>query len=179
MDIPTLVAQSARVQRFAAGNHLFRQGDRDPNVYWLASGYMKATYVSPEGRESVKSLLAPSAFVGSLTALDADGSASFNLCAQTDCEVRTIAYAKLRELAAHDHATALAMIDSLLGFARRKERREFELLCLDAPQRYAEALKALADFEGVFSQVDIAAYIGITPQALSRIKRRHQTENTT
>lgn len=174
MDLPAIVARSARVQHFAAGDYLFRQGDPDPNVHWLASGYMKATYSSAGGRESVKSLLAPGAFVGSLTALEAGGTASFALRAQTHCEVRTIAYAELRELAARDHATALAMVDFLLGFARRKERREFELLCLDASQRYAEALKALADFEDVFSQADIAAYIGITPQALSRIKRRRE-----
>ena len=171
MELPAPVARSARLQRFAAGAHLFRQGDADANVHWLASGYMKATYVDANGRESVKSLLAPGAFVGSLTALDG-GTASFDLRAQTDCEVRTIRYADLRDLAARDHATAIAMVDFLLGFARGKERREFELLCLDASQRYAEALRALADCEGVFSQGDIAASIGITPQALSRIKRR-------
>ena len=172
MELPPIVARSARLQRFGAGAHLFRQGDRDPNVHWLAAGYMKATYTDAEGRQSVKSLLAPGAFVGSLTALEPGGTASFALRAQTDCEVRTIPYGTLREIAAGDHATAIAMMDFLLGFARRKERREFELLCLDAPARYREALKALETFADVFTQADIAAYIGITPQALSRIRRR-------
>lgn len=172
MALDDLLSQIGEPREESAGTYLFRQGDADDRIYFLLSGFMKAYYVSAEGREHIKSLLSPGAFIGSMAAFGEDGMCTFNLKTQTDCTLRTLRYADLIEAAQKDHALAMELVQFLAGFARKKERREYELLCLSAAERHKRVLEDIAAFSDVFSQADIAAYIGITPQALSRIKKR-------
>jgi len=160
------------VRSVEAGAYLFRQGDADSHIYGLRQGYLKAYYVNADGREHIKSLLMPGAFIGSVAAFADGGTCTFNLVAQTDCQVSAIPYARLRSLAAQDHGFALELVDFLTGYAHKKERREYDLLCLSATERYEAVVDQADALGGAFSQADIAGYIGITPQALSRIKRR-------
>ncbi|RME51917.1 MAG: Crp/Fnr family transcriptional regulator, partial [Deltaproteobacteria bacterium] len=56
----------------------------------------------------------------------------------------------------------------------KKNRREFEFMQLSADSRYEAFLEAHADLLPRLSQYHIAAYLGITPVALSRIRRRRR-----
>ncbi|MBM2575483.1 Crp/Fnr family transcriptional regulator [Jannaschia sp. Os4] len=172
MGIERLAGGLGRDRAVAAGAHLFRQGDPSGEVHLIREGHLKAYYLDPEGRERVKSLLAPGDLIGSMAALTEGVGCTFSLVAVSEARVRSIPFADLTAAAERDHAAALAMIGFLAGYARRKERREFELLCLSAEARQARALEQAAAFEGAFPQSDIAAWIGITPQAFSRIKKR-------
>jgi CRP-like cAMP-binding protein len=71
-----------------------------------------------------------------------------------------------------DVGLANALIGFLSVYGKRKEQREYQLLSLTAEDRYAVMLKTMPDIAKRISQADLAAYIGVTPQALSRIKRR-------
>jgi CRP-like cAMP-binding protein len=56
-----------------------------------------------------------------------------------------------------------------------RERREYHLLALDAGERYQRFLE---DFPGLaerITQANIASYIGIKPESLSRLHRRKLT----
>jgi CRP-like cAMP-binding protein len=53
-----------------------------------------------------------------------------------------------------------------------KEQREKELFALDATSRYLSFRKRYPDVERRVSQYHVASYLGITPQALSRIRKR-------
>jgi hypothetical protein len=53
----------------------------------------------------------------------------------------------------------------------KKERREYELLCLPAEARYRALLERQPNIYESITQNDIARYPGITPVALSRIKQ--------
>ncbi|MBL4788193.1 MAG: hypothetical protein JKY60_03815, partial [Kordiimonadaceae bacterium] len=77
-------------------------------------------------------------------------------------------------LAADNKLIADRMTDLLLSLAMKKERREYELLCLSAEQRYRLLLERQPDLVSKIKQQDIALYLGITPVALSRIKKRMQ-----
>ena len=58
------------------------------------------------------------------------------------------------------------------GMFISKERRERELLMLSAEERYRLFLGRYKHLEKRIPQYQIAAYLGITPVALSRIRRR-------
>ncbi len=78
-------------------------------------------------------------------------------------------------MAKEDLDTANSIISLLTAFAMKKEQREYELLCLDAQQRYQKLLTRFENIGEYVTQNDIARYLGITPVALSRIKHKRET----
>ena len=56
----------------------------------------------------------------------------------------------------------------LLGVASR----EYELLALDAEARYLRFRERYASIEGAIALKQVASYVGVTPEHLSRLRRR-------
>jgi len=54
----------------------------------------------------------------------------------------------------------------------QKEKRERELLLLDAETRYKNYLNDYPNLKGRIPQTIIASYLGIKPETLSRIKKK-------
>jgi len=157
----------------AGGEHLFRQGDHEPRLFLVHGGHLKAYYLRGEdGREHVKSLVGPGSIIGSMAAMEEGGACTFSLVALGPASLVAVPFAAIAEVAQGDLELANEVIGFLMLFARRKERREYELLCLSAEDRYLRFLEEQPAADAEVSQADIAAYIGVTPQALSRIKRR-------
>ena len=167
-----LVVRDGREIALSAGEHLFAQGDFDSNVYIVKSGLLKAYYIRSDGKEHIKSFLPEGSIIGSMVALlDAD-PCSFSLVALEASAVIGLPFARLKQAAAQDASLANVLIDFLSEYGKRKERREFELLSLPPEERYSVLLETMTNVSDRVSQADLAAYIGVTPQALSRIKRR-------
>ena len=51
------------------------------------------------------------------------------------------------------------------------QRRILSLLTLSAAEKYDQFIKDYADFEKIIPNYQIASYLGITPQSLSRIRK--------
>ena len=64
------------------------------------------------------------------------------------------------------------MIDMLLNFAMKKEKREFEFLCLSPETRYRQLAQNSPALLNRITQNDLAKYLGVTAVGLSRIKKR-------
>ena len=97
---------------------------------------------------------------------------TFSLAALEEGEVIALPYAKIEEAARSDIALANALVQFLSVYGKRKERREYELLSLSPEDRYKILLEETPEVAQRVSQADMAAYVGVTPQALSRIRRR-------
>jgi len=156
----------------AAGEHLFRQGDLDRSFYIVKEGLLKAYYLSSEGKESIKSFILPGSNIGSLMAGHAGQRCSFSLVCLRPCELVRIDFQVIFQAGRSDLDIACATVDMLLAFAMKKERREFELLCLSAEDRYRLLLENTPDILDLVTQNEIALYLGVTPVGLSRIKKR-------
>ena len=150
---------------------VFKQGDSDRYIYIITQGVLKGHYQAKDGKEYIKSFLFAGDSIASLQAIHG-GNCSFSLMCLEDVELLKIPYQKVREYAESNLNTANAIIELLMAFAIKKEQREYELLCLDAEQRYQNLLARNADITQHVTQNDIARYLGITPVALSRIKNK-------
>lgn len=163
------MGETMQKQKF---DHLFRQGDHDDSLYVLKSGLLKAYYLTLDGKEFVKSFIWPGSLIGSMTACHAKQECSFSLRCLRDCEYVKISADELNQLAQKDHQVAGFMLNGLLELAMKKERREYEFLCLSPEHRYQLLVEREPQLLELVTQNDIARYLGITPVALSRIKNR-------
>lgn len=51
------IGKHGKAVSVAKHDYVFMQGDDDENLYAVRSGLLKAYYVSPEGKETIKSFL--------------------------------------------------------------------------------------------------------------------------
>lgn len=158
-----------RVNHVMPGAELMAQGGAAASVFVLLSGLVKLTYATPEGGERIKSLIVDCGLFGP----DLDGAeVRYAAVAIEPSLVVALPIPWLRsQLAVQaDLREASARFDAWLR--RRKEARELSLLCDSAEDRYREFLRSAPDLAKRLPQGDIARYIGVTPIAFSRIKRR-------
>ena len=153
-------------------DYIFHQGDHDDKLYFLASGLLKAYYVSPDGKESIKSFIQAGSTIGSLSAAYKAQPCTFNLMALENSQLLRIPFGKLLEATRTSNLIAQKVIETLLTLSMRKEQREYEFLSLSAEERYKNLCEREPELMARLTQNDVARYLGITPVGLSRIKKR-------
>ncbi len=152
--------------------HIFTQGESEKYFYYVQSGLLKAYYSSEEGKESIKSFILPTNIISSLSAVYSNKSCSFSLICLEKSQLIKVPIDIIFQYCKKELDIANDVIEILLQFAMKKEEREFELLSLSAEQRYTQILKSQPLIIEKVTQNDLAAYLGITPVGLSRIKKR-------
>jgi len=159
------------------GDMLFQQGDHDTSIYVVTTGLLKAYYLTMDGKELIKSFIPEGEFIGSLVACQSGEPCTFNLTCLEDSQLLKVSFADLQAISNANKEAAELLTQSLISLAIKKERREYEFLCLSAADRYRLLKERSPELLCRLTQNDIARYLGITPVALSRIKQRINAED--
>ncbi|EDY81094.1 cyclic nucleotide-binding domain protein [Verrucomicrobiia bacterium DG1235] len=174
MRLPEFLAQHASPAALAKGQHLFRQGEPEQRLAYVVHGTLKAYYLQENGSERIKSFITETDIIGSLQSAARDTPSPFSLIALEDCQLLRFEFQTLQDAA--DLQLSTDVVQTLISLAVKKERREYEFLCLKPEQRYLSLQRRAPKWFGRVTQNDIALYLGITPVALSRIRRRITTK---
>ncbi|OMH25816.1 Crp/Fnr family transcriptional regulator [Motiliproteus sp. MSK22-1] len=166
-----LQLEGKRIEK-SKGEHVFMQGDSDKSFYQVESGLLKAYYTSEEGKESIKSFLLPGDSIGSMTSAFSEGNCSFSLVCLEPARLNMIPVETLQEYSRNDLELANMMIELLIHVAMKKEKREYEFLCLSAEEQFIRLEKSTPALLEKVTQNDLARYLGLTPVGFSRIKKR-------
>ena len=172
MKFSEFVASNGKQARIETGEHVFRQGDDDQSIYLLGEGLLKAYYLSDGGKETIKSFVLPGDTISSLSSAYRKTPCTFNLIALEPSAVVGIEFDTLYANSQTDLELALEVMNLLLEFAMKKERREREFLTESAEDRYRLLIEQNPELVDKVKQKDVARYLGITPVALSRIRAR-------
>jgi CRP-like cAMP-binding protein len=172
MKFSKLFREQGVVEHYKKGQHIFKQGDTNENLYFIQSGFLKAYYLSSEGKEQVKSFISPNSVMGSLLSCYAKGVCSFSLASLEPATLIKLPFNFLLQQSQQYLSLANELQSLLLDLSMKKEKREYEFLCLPAEQRYLQLQKDTPELFSKATQNDIAHYLGITNVALSRIKKR-------
>lgn len=172
--LPDWAAFAAQVQprRLAAGEPLFASEVAWPWLNVVRSGLFKLVYLRADGSERIKSFIAEGGFFASLAALAPGGRTSFAAVALAPSVVEPLSYAHILALGERHLAWQKALRAGIEFYGLRKEKRERELLLMNAEERYRLFMHESPDLAARVAQQDIALYLGITPVALSRIRGR-------
>ncbi len=160
-------------ERYAAkGTFLFRQGDLSDHFFIFCQGMAKAYYETIDGKEFIKSFIRENECIASMQVIVAGSPSPFNLITVENSRFLEVPGDRLLAVIKEDAEFSSAFSSLLLQVAMKKERREYELLCLSAEQRYRLLCKREPELIQRLSQTDVARYLGITPVSLSRIRSR-------
>lgn len=153
----------------ARGVELMAQGGPATSFFVLERGLIKLSYATPDGAERIKSFIVDRGVFGpGLDDAEGQYSAVTLEASSTVALPRTWVMAQIAESAALKEA--LARFEAWLR--ARKQAREQALLCDTPETRYRDFIAGDPRLAARLQQGDIARFIGMTPIAFSRLKRR-------
>lgn len=171
------LGQSLGTERLVAkGRFVLRQGDCSDRFFVVRQGLLKAFYQTFDGREFTKSFIREHECIASMQVLVAGNPSPFNLMTLEDSRLLEVPGTLLLERIKKDTAATAGLNTLLTELAMKKERREYELLCLSAEERYRRFCDREPALVKRLSQGEVARYLGITPVALSRIRHRSRPD---
>jgi CRP-like cAMP-binding protein len=171
-----MLQASFHLQSFSKGEDVFAAGEWQPYLYVVRSGIVKLNYLSEDGQEWIKSFIGEGDFFACPNVLIAGLKTDYFATALEDCEIEQVDFAKLKQLMLSHPAWQKATHQLLEWHIVRKEQRERELLTMAPEQRYQAFLKTYSGLSARIQLRDVAHYLGVTPEALSRIRKRLRAE---
>lgn len=148
---------------------LVEQGQPLQALWWVEQGLLRASVVDAEGRERNQGFFPELQWLGLPGGLPASPWQLQALEPSRLVELDAQALQRLQQ--DWPEASALLMQGLSLGLAHQTAREQ-QLLLQDAASRYQQFLAEHAALAARLSLRQIAAYLGITDVALSRIRRR-------
>ncbi len=157
---------------------LLHPGSANQQLFLIRSGLCKIVYSNEDGKEFIRAFLNEDMFYVAYR--------SFLTGRPTDCRVEAIEDSEVLSVPFHRLYSALDLSLSLNRAWRtymeqhfiRHERRELSLLSSTATERYQQFLQDYSALESRLPQHLIAAYLGITEQSLSRLRKTLRDDDT-
>jgi CRP-like cAMP-binding protein len=168
---PAMAARLWAERSLDKGTAAFAPGDRTGDVYLLLQGLIRLVYVSRDGDAWIKSFIIDcGVFSGRGAADTADDG--YGAEAVEHSRFVRLPRAFVTDLLARDARLREAYADFQSWVLARKQAREAALLTLTPEARLRAILTQAGPVAARLPQGDIARFIGVTPVAFSRIKRR-------
>ncbi|NHZ86339.1 MAG: cyclic nucleotide-binding domain-containing protein [Planctomycetia bacterium] len=148
------------------------EGEYSKYFAFIISGVMRAFYRNIEGDEYNKTFFTNSSFVGAYSSLVTGQENLINIQCLTDCLLLKANFKRITKL--YDSIPKIERLSRIIAeqFFVRKEKREIELVMLEASDRYEIFKKEHTGLENLIPQYQIASYLGVTPTQLSRIRAK-------
>ncbi|WP_408687443.1 Crp/Fnr family transcriptional regulator [Vibrio sp. TBV020] len=151
---------------------LLHQGEIASEIHFLTEGICHSAYLTDKGKEFSKEFYWENDWIIGFESLIKQQPSPYLLESLTPCSILSLPIETLRQWRKEKHSIYLKLLETQLMYKENKERfmllyspeERYELFC----QHYPELLERLNDYQ-------VAAYLGITPISLSRIKNRQQS----
>lgn len=147
-------------------------GEIPSKIYMMTSGLAGAFLNSECGKVYNKNIFGPFSFVGPLTGLIRNKPSDLSYITLTHCKGYEINFKALRDLCESEIKISNLYNKILESIFITYEKRQLELITLDAKQRYLKLKKRYPNIDDIIPQYQIASYLSITPVQLSRIRKK-------
>lgn len=162
----------ANERRMDKGEFFIREGQLPKKIAFVSKGLFRYFYIDSNGTEYTKNFILAGNFITSYSAMITQKPSAMFIEALEDSVVYEISHTDWEQLKAGHSCWKDLLIYFLEKAFSIKEKRERELLLLDAEHRYLIFKEEFPDLDTRVKQHLIASYLGISPVSLSRLKNK-------
>lgn len=165
------IAQNLTYRAVKEGEILFEEGKIANEIFFVSKGVLKIASITDKGNEVIHFFFSENQFCTILKSFTENTIATDRI--QTACDTEVIVFDKNKLLTLYDSLPYFEdMLDNIFKQAllNKVELRNF-YLGEDATARYQKFIVRQSNIASRVSQTDIASYLGIAKQSLSRIKK--------
>jgi len=153
-------------------DYFARENEVARKIAFLESGVVRAFFINQEGQEYNKQFFVGPSSIGAYSSLLTGSPCLISQQALTDCTIWSADYNSITAL--YNNHQDMERLSRKIAeyYFLEKEKKELEIVLLDASQRYRIFQQEFPTLEQLIPQYHIASYLGISATQLSRI--RHQ-----
>jgi CRP/FNR family transcriptional regulator len=167
-----LMKQYYHLRKVAKKDFFLKEGTRNFLQGFVVDGTLRVYYSDTKGNEHVLYFAFADWWVGDLSAFHFDDAATLNVQALEESYILEIAKEDLEYL--FEQIPALERLFRIM--AQRTlavlQKRFLMTVSAHAEERYQELLQRHPGIEQIVAQHQIASYLGILPESLSRMKKK-------
>lgn len=161
-----------KIKSIEVSDYFIRAGEVPHKIAFIFSGLFRYVYTNNNGNEFTKAIIAENLFLSSYSAMIMGKPSYFSIEALEDSQVLEIVWKDFNRLVDADIFWVKFLLKMLEKGYMVKEKRERDLLLLDAETRYKNFLIEFPGMNQRIKQGIIASYLGIKPETLSRIRSK-------
>lgn len=159
------------LKRLKKNSHFKREGDKPDTFAFVVTGLFRSYYMNDQGEEYIKNFVRPNEMIAAYSSFLTGTDSIINIEALQDAVILECNFEDFFKIGTGIHWERFRRKLAELLFVQR-ETREYELLTLDATDRYKKFLSKFAAIENELNDYHIASYLGITAVSFSRIKKK-------
>ncbi|MCG8328980.1 MAG: Crp/Fnr family transcriptional regulator [Chitinophagales bacterium] len=174
-NILTLIEELERQGKrkiYAPKQAFVNEGEIPHKIGIIKKGLFRYYYLTKEGKEFTKVFMKEGDIISSYTSMIHGKKSYYTIEAIEQSEIIEISHHQWNKLRNKDSKWDKLLISFLEKGYSIKEKREREFLLMDSESRYRSFLNEYPSLENRVKQHMIASYLGITPIALSRVRKK-------
>ncbi|WP_240543677.1 Crp/Fnr family transcriptional regulator [Spirosoma foliorum] len=170
-----LIKKTFKERHVRKRQYLLQEGDVCKYMAFIVNGAGRMYTIKENSQESIIRLAIESWWLGDYESYNLQTPSLYNIDMTEDSDVLLVTNEGLQEL-----LNVVPAIDRMIREIDRKgtiatQKRLQSSISLDAEERYELLVKTYPEFIRRFPQSMIASYLGISPETLSRIRKKQYT----
>ena len=157
---------------FAKGEYLVRQGDEQMEQIFILDGMLKRVVSNPEGREMILRFAAENEMDTSYAAWRLRTPVPYSIVAVTKVQIAALPMPLWAEFIDRHPDLKARFEYEVMKLMSEVMAHTITLHLLDAPGRLARFHRKHPELAGRIPKKELAAYLNLTPETLSRLKRK-------